>query len=234
MTITKEHKTNWFNLYNSSLGKKIITGITGLGLILFVIFHLLGNFLIISDRQAYNQLGNWLESLNFLFYGVELILLTVVVLHIVVGIAIRIQSQQARPLAYHQFKSAGVPSKQSLSSRSMAITGVIIMFFLVWHIASFKFGTYYSTTVNGIPMRDLSKLVVEEFHNPVNTFGYLGAILLVGVHLRHGFWSAWQSLGVLNGNNSTWIYQISLLLAIVITLGFTIIPLTIYFGIIGY
>lgn len=233
MIITTKQTNNWFNFYNSSLGKKIITGLTGLGLILFVLFHLLGNLFLLSDRQKYNQLGNWLESLNFLLYGVELILLIAVVFHVVVGIAIRIQSLRSRPLAYNQLKSAGTPSKQSLSSRSMALTGAIILGFLVWHLANFKFGTYYSTTVNGVPMRDLSRLVIEKFQNPFNTFGYLGAILLLGLHLRHGFWSAWQSLGVLNRENSSWIYKISLFLAILITLGFMSIPLTIYFGIVG-
>jgi succinate dehydrogenase / fumarate reductase, cytochrome b subunit len=230
MTITKERTTNWLDFYNSSLGKKIITGITGLGLILFVSFHMLGNLLLLSDREAYNQLGKSIESLSFLLYGVELTLLTVTVFHIVVGIAIRLKTLRTRPVGYDRIKSVGEPSKQSLSSRSMAITGVIILGFLIWHLASFKFGTYYSTTINGVPMRDLSRLVVEKFHSPIYTLGYLGAIALLGVHLRHGFWSAWQSLGVLNGRNSNLIYQTSLLFAILTTLGFILVPLVIYFG----
>jgi succinate dehydrogenase / fumarate reductase, cytochrome b subunit len=230
MTITKQSTTNWLNFYNSSLGKKIITGITGLGLILFVFLHMSGNLLLISDREAYNQLGNWIESLSFLLYGVELTLLIVAVFHIVVGITIRLNTKRSRPVEYNQIKSIGEPSKQSLSSRSMAITGVIVLGFLIWHLLSFKFGNYYSTTINGVPMRDLSRLVVEKFHSPVYTFGYLGAIALLGLHLRHGFWSVWQSLGVLNGQNSSWIYQISLLFAVITTLGFILVPLVIYFN----
>lgn len=233
MTITQESTTKLLNVYNSSLGKKIITGLTGLGLILFVLLHLLGNLLILSDREAYNQLGHWLENLNFLFYGVELILLILFVFHVVVGIAIRHQAKRSRPLAYNQIKSIGTPSKQSLSSRSMAITGVIVLGFLVWHLASFKFGTYYLTTVNGVPMRDLSRLVIEKFHNPIYTFGYIIAIALLGLHLRHGFWSTWQSLGILEGRNSSWVYQMSFLFAVLITVGFSLIPLAIYFSLIG-
>ncbi|NJL53637.1 MAG: hypothetical protein HC930_18390 [Hydrococcus sp. SU_1_0] len=188
---------------------------------------------ILSDREAYNQLGHWLENLNFVFYGVELILLTLFVFHLIVGIAIRLEAKRSRPLAYNQIKSVGTPSKQSLSSRSMAITGVIILFFLVWHIMSFKFGTYYLTTVNGVPMRDLSRLVIEKFHNPLYTFGYVAAIALLGLHIRHGFWSAGQSLGVLEGRNSSWVYQMSLIFAVLMTVGFILVPLAIYFNFIG-
>ncbi|VEP12917.1 putative succinate dehydrogenase, cytochrome subunit [Hyella patelloides LEGE 07179] len=233
MTIINERQTNWLNFYNSSLGKKIITGVTGLGLTLFVLFHMIANLVLLSDREAYNQLAHWLNSLSFLLYGVELILLTAVVFHIVVGISIHLKAKRSRPESYNQLESAGIPSKQSLSSRSMTITGITIIGFLVWHLLSFKFGTYYSTTIDGVAMRDLGKLVIEKFHNPVYAFGYLGFITFLGVHLRHGIWSAWQSLGVLNGRTSSLIYGVSLILAVVITLGFIALPLTIYFGVIG-
>ena len=230
MTAIKERQSYWLNFYTSSVGKKIITGITGLGLTLFVLFHMLGNLLFLSDRQSYNQLGHWLNSLSFLLYGIELILLAAVIFHIVVGISIRLNNRRSRPVGYNELKSAGEPSKQSLSSRSMAITGLILLGFLVWHLASFKFGTYYTTTVNGVVMRDLARLVSEKFHDPVYTFGYLGCITLLGVHLRHGIWSGWQSLGALNSRTSSVVYGLSLVLAVLIVLGFFMLPLTVYFG----
>ena len=235
MTITKEqnHSINWLNFYHSAVGKKIITGITGFGLTLFVLFHMIGNWVFLSDRQAYNQLAHWIDSLSFLLYAVELILLAAVIFHIVVGISIRLQARRSRPEAYSQLKSAGNPSKQSLSSRSMAITGVIVLLFLVWHLWSFKFGKYYATTINGIAMRDLSQLVSEKFHNPVYAFGYTGAIALLGIHLRHGIWSAGQSLGVLSGGISSQFYKISWFLAIVIAIGFIVLPLSVYFNLVG-
>ena len=232
MTAIKDRQSYWLNFYNSSVGKKIITGITGLGLTLFVLFHMLGNLLFLSDRQYYNQFAHWLNSLSFLLYGIEFILLVAVIFHIVVGISIWFNSQRSRPVGYNELQSAGEPSKQSLSSRSMAITGLILLGFLVWHILSFKFGTYYSTTVNGVVMRDLAKLVSEKFRDPVYTFGYLGCITLLGVHLRHGIWSSWQSLGALNSRTSPAIYGLSLVLAVLIVLGFILLPLTIYFGVV--
>ena len=233
MTITNDRRINWLNFYNSSLGKKIITGITGIGLTLFVVFHLLGNLLLLSSRQAYNQLARSLESLGFILYAVELVLLTAVVFHIVVGISIRLAARRSRDRSYSQFESAGTPSKQTLSSRSMAITGIIVGAFLVWHLATFKFGTYYSTTINGVVMRDLSTLVLQKFHNPLYTFGYVSAIALLGLHLRHGIWSAGQSLGILEGRTSFLVHKLSTPLAIVISTGFMAIPLAIYFGFVG-
>ena len=233
MTITNDRRLNWLDFYNSSLGKKIITGITGIGLTLFVVFHLLGNLLLLSSRQAYNQLARSLESLGFILYAVELVLLTAVVFHIVVGISIRLAARRSRDRSYSQFESAGTPSKQTLSSRSMAITGIIVGAFLVWHLATFKFGTYYSTTINGVVMRDLSTLVLQKFHNPLYTFGYVSAIALLGLHLRHGIWSAGQSLGILEGRTSFLVHKLSTPLAIVISTGFMAIPLAIYFGFVG-
>lgn len=235
MTITKEQNqnTSWLNFYNSSVGKKIITGITGLGLSLFVLFHMVGNLVFLSDRDAYNQLAHNINSLSFLLYGVELILLVAVVFHGVVGISIRFNSKRSRPESYNKLKSAGTPSKQSISSRSMAITGIVVLGFLTWHLLSFKFGTYYSTTVNGETMRDLSRLVGEKFHNPIYAFGYGILITFLGLHLRHGIWSAGQSLGVLEGKVSYLVYKLSSLLAIAITIGFIAVPITVYFDLLG-
>lgn len=78
-------------------------------------------------------------------------------------------------------------------------------------------------------MRDLAKLVIETFRNPVYTFGYLGVMVLLGLHLRHGFWSAWQSLGVLRSPWSSLVYAIAFVLALLIAIGFLVLPLAIFF-----
>ena len=178
MSVTKEqnHNFSWISFYNSSVGKKIITGITGWGLTLFVLFHMLGNLVFLYDQDAYNQLAYNLNSLSLVLYGVESVLLVAAVFHAVVSISIRFRSRRSRPSSDSEF--------------------------LVWHLSSFKFGTYYSTNVNGVAMRDLSRLVWEKFRNPIYAFGYSGAIVLFGIHLRHGIWSSGQSLGILEGNTT--------------------------------
>lgn len=230
MTISSDHP-KIIEFYTSPIGKKIITGITGLGLSLFVLFHMVGNLTLLVSSQSYNQLAHWLDSLGILFYLVEFILLGLAIFHIVVGIKIRLNNLQARPVSYsYVLKSAGEPSKQSLSSRSMAVTGLILLAFLVWHLATFKFGVYHSTFINGLEMRDLASLVVEKFKSPLYAFGYAGIMILLAVHLRHGIWSAWQSIGVLNSKISSGVYALSLILAILIAIGFVVLPLSIYFG----
>ena len=231
MTISSDRPI--ISFYTSPIGKKIITGITGLGLSLFVLFHMVGNLTLFAGTKAYNQFAHFLESLGVLLYAVEFVLLGLAIFHVVVGITIRLNTLKARPVGYSQLKSAGSPSKQSVSSRSMLITGAILLGFLILHLSTFKFGTYYSTTVSGVEMRDLSSLVIEKFRNPIYAFGYAGVMVMLGFHLRHGIWSAWQSIGVLNSKISPGVYAIALILAALIAIGFIALPLSVYFGLIG-
>ena len=228
MTVTKD-RSKLLNIFYSPIGKKILTGITGLGLTLFVCFHMLANLVLFASPEAYNQLAHFIDSWGVLLSLVEFILLGTVIIHASLGIAIKIKSERSRPIKYNMLKSAGKTSKQSLSSGSMIITGLVLLVFLVAHLATFKFGTYYLTSVNGVAMRDLAKLVIETFRNPFYTFGYLGVMVLLGLHLRHGFWSAWQSLGVLRSPWSSLVYAIAFVLALLIAIGFLVLPLAIFF-----
>ena len=232
MTISSD-RPKIINFYNSSIGKKIITGVTGLGLSLFVLFHVAGNLTLFAGSEAYNQLAHFLDSLGILLYIVEFTLLGLAIFHVIVGVNIRLNTLKARPVGYSQIKSIGEPSKQSVSSRSMLITGAILLGFLVLHLSTFKFGAYYSTVINGVEMRDLSSLVIEKFRNPIYAFGYAGVMIMLGFHLRHGIWSAWQSIGVLNSKISPAVYAIALVLAVSIATGFIALPLSIYFGLIN-
>ena len=227
MTVTKD-RLNLVDFFYSTIGKKILTGITGLGLTVFVSFHMVGNLVLFASPEAYNRLAHFIDSWGVLLLIVEFILLVTVIVHAWLGIIIRFKSEKARPIKYSMLKSAGEPSKQSLSSRSMIITGLVLLVFLVFHLASFKFGTYYPTSVDGVVMRDLAKLVIETFRNPFYTFGYLGVMILLGFHLRHGFWSAWQSLGLLRAPWSALVYAIALIFSFSIAIGFIILPLAIF------
>lgn len=229
MTISSD-RPKLINFYTSPIGKKIITGVTGLGLTLFVLVHMTDNLVLFTSASAYNQLAHFINSLGILLYIIEFILLGLVVFHAASAISIKLNSQQARPVGYKQLKSAGKPSKQSLSSRTMLITGLVLLVFLVLHLLTFKFGAYYPTVINGVEMRDLAALVIEKFQHPLYAFGYVGVMLLLGFHLRHGIWSGLQSLGVMNRNLSPMVYAIALILAILIAIGFLILPLAIYFG----
>ena len=222
-------QTLWRQLFGSQVGKKVMTGITGLGLTLFVLGHMGGNLSYFFGNDAYNAYADKLLSMGPLLYIVELGLLAFFVFHIVLGINIYIGKQKARPSKYKTYKSSGGASKQSMSSRSMIFTGIILGVFLVFHLFSFKFGAYYETTLEGESVRDLSKLLTEKFQTPLYAFGYTAVMILLAVHLRHGVWSALQSLGAANPRMSPLIYTAGALLGGLIAIGFIVLPLYIYF-----
>jgi succinate dehydrogenase / fumarate reductase cytochrome b subunit len=216
-------------MWQSQVGKKVLTGITGIGLTLFVLIHMSGNLSYFTGTDAYNTYSHFLMGLGPLFYAIELGLLAFFLFHIVMGVSIALKKRQARTTGYRKFKSAGGPSKQSLSSRSMIVTGLIIMVFLVIHLMSFKYGAYYTTTVDGEPMRDLARLLTEKFHSPWYAFGYTGVMILLGIHLRHGVWSAFQSLGAVSPRLTPLVYFLGAVLGILIAVGFLVLPLWIFF-----
>ena len=213
----------------SPIGKKVLTGFTGLGLTLFVITHMLGNLSYFQGSAAYNAYTEFLHSLGALLYVIEAGLVAMFALHIVVGINIYLSKRKARKTGYKRFQTAGGASKQSISSRSMIITGIILLVFLVVHLWSFKFGTYYETTLDGEPVRDLARLVTEKFASPLYAFGYTAIVLLLALHLRHGVWSALQSLGAMNPRLTPLVYTLGAVLGLLIAIGFLVLPLWIYF-----
>ncbi len=229
---TSPSDSRLWKLYRSSIGKKLLTGITGLALGLFVMVHMLGNLTLFFSAEAYNQFGHFLEQVWPLTYLIELVLTLSLFLHASLGIQIWRTKRQARSEAYAVYESAGTspekPSYQSFSSKSMIVSGAVIGGFLVWHLLTFKFGLRY--TVSGTEVRDLARLVTETFQQPLYTFSYLALFSLLALHLRHGLWSAWQSLGVLNQNLRPIAYGLSAILAVLLGLGFGLLPLAIYLG----
>lgn len=217
-------------LYTSPVGKKIITGITGIGLVIFVFVHMMGNLSYFAiDPEAYNLYSNFLLSMGPIFYLVELILLAFFIFHITMGISIWLRTRRARKENYAEYKTKGRPSLQGLSSRSMVITGLVLFVFLVIHLWSFKFGPYYETTVGGETIRDLRRLLEENFAKPSYAFGYTAVMLLLALHLRHGIWSALQSLGAMRPKWTPVIYTIGTIIGLLIAIGFFVLPLYIYF-----
>ncbi len=225
--------------YQSPIGKKLITGITGLGLVLFVLVHMVGNLTLFFSAASYNQFGHLLEQLRALTWAIELLLLGFVLFHALLGVQIFLGKLQARTDSYAVYQSAGstadpstgATSYQSLSSRSMILTGGLLAAFLVWHLATFKFGPRY--LVPGTDIRDLARLVFEKFHQPLYAGGYSIIMVLLGVHLRHGFWSALQSLGLLDKSVRPLAYAMSTVLAVLVALGFLGLPIAVYFGWLG-
>jgi succinate dehydrogenase / fumarate reductase cytochrome b subunit len=229
MLMASEQSLLW-----SSVARKLINGLTGLALSGFIVVHLLGNVaLLFGEAEKFNAYSHFLLSLGGLIYTAEAILVAFFLFHIITAITVWWGKQMARPDGYKRTDNAGDPSKKTISSRTMIYTGVILLVFTVLHIKTFKYGPGlnegYVMMIDGQPIRDLYRLVIEVFNKPIYVIWYVVSMLLLGFHLRHGFWSGFQSLGV---NHPRWtpvIYTVALLFAIVMAAGFLAIPLVIYF-----
>lgn len=218
------------NALNSQVGRKLLTGITGISLSLFVIFHLLGNLTLFGEPEAFNTYAYFLESLGGLLIAAEIGLIAVFVIHAYIGTSIWWNRKKARPQKYHVYSSKGGPSRQTLSSRSMIFTGVVLIIFVVVHVRMFKFGeTDMVTLSSGAEARDLKTLVIDTFVQPAWAFGYTFVMILLGVHLGHGIWSAFTSLTMRSKAMSAMVYTAGTVIAFLLAAGFLFIPLYIFF-----
>ena len=220
----------------SPVGRKVLTGVTGIGLVAFVIVHMIGNLSYLSpDPQAYNVYAHKLMSLGWLLYTVEIGLALCFLLHAIVGVSIQVRRRKARPVGYKAYKSSGSPSRSGYSARSMIFTGIILLGFLILHLNSFKFGPgeaegYTAILQSGEEVRDLRRLMTEKFREPLYAFGYPVVMVLLGMHMRHGVWSALQSLGMMSRRLSPYIYAFAALLGALVAIGFLVVPLYIFFS----
>lgn len=215
----------------SSIGKKIIMGVSGLLLIGFLIIHLAGNLqLFIPDGGvAFNLYSHKLHGLQPFLNIARGALLLLFLFHVFTGVRVTFENRRARRHRYAVHRSKGGASKMTAASRFMMHTGIALLIFVPIHIAMFSLGTYYETTIHGQVMRDVYRLVIEKFNQPVIAFGYAGTMLLLGLHLRHGFWSGLQSLGAMSRKWSPVIYGVGLFFAVLLAGGFLVLPLYIFF-----
>ncbi|HEX5132717.1 MAG TPA: succinate dehydrogenase cytochrome b subunit [Candidatus Krumholzibacteria bacterium] len=221
-----------FKIYASTVGRKFITGLSGLLLVGFLFAHLGGNLTMLVGPDLFNTYTHHLESLGVLLYIVEIILLSIFVAHIVTALNVQLEKRRARPQGYAVNASKGGASKKTLASRSMIVTGLVLFVFLPLHIWMFKFNQGQAsptTMMDGREIRDLYAIVAAAFENPLIAWGYALVMFLLGFHLRHGFWSALQSLGALNPKWLPMVYGLGLLVALLLASGFILLPLWIHY-----
>lgn len=223
------------NVAASTLGKNFLIAIGGLAWVFFLITHMLANLqLLLPSGDSYNRYSYSLVSWGWVLIVAEVGLVFMLVMHAGLAIKMTLLKRKARGSErYTMMKTKGGLSYSTPSSRNMIVTGVIILGFLIFHVYSFKYGPAenegYTTVVNGVEMRDLYRLVTERFHEPLYVSFYVAVMILLGLHLRHGFWSAFQSLGAMTPRLSKPIHLLGVLVAFTLVLGFVIAPLWIYF-----
>jgi succinate dehydrogenase / fumarate reductase cytochrome b subunit len=220
------------NFFTSSVGKKITMGIAGLFLSTFLLVHLGINLLLIifDDPQKFNLAAHFMGT-NIIIKIFEVILFGGFLLHIVYGIFVQIQNWLARPKGYKVVNNA----QTSYFSKFMIHTAFIVGIFLVIHLMDFYFkakffGEVEDVVYNGKNYHDLGSLVIEKFQMAGFVIFYIASILFLGFHLLHGFQSAFRTLGLEHKTYTPVIEFTGIVYTLIIVVGFSIIPLVIYFS----
>jgi succinate dehydrogenase / fumarate reductase, cytochrome b subunit len=214
-------------LFSSSVGTKLLIGLTGLALFAYLILHLAGNALVFAGPEIFNEYSHTLIS-NPLIIPIEIGLLLIFVVHIYKAVRMWMVNQTARPEKYHKKSYAGHTSRKTLSSSSMIASGLVIFFFVLVHVKQFRFGSWY-LIAGSEEIRDLYRTEIEVFQQPLWVVFYVVATLLVALHLRHGIASGFQSIGLDHPLYTRRLTTWGLVLAIFIGGGLAVIPVIIYF-----
>ena len=213
---------NLLRAFSSSVGTKFLVGVTGLLLVAYLVLHVAGNLLIFLGRDLFNEYSHTLIS-NPLIVPIEIGLLAVFLLHIYKTVTMWRRNKAARPMQYEKKELAGHTSRKSLASSTMIASGLFVMVFVVIHVKQFKYGTFYLAAGSGT-VRDLYRTEIEVFRNPLWVAFYVVATLLVGLHMRHGVSSAFQSLGIDHPRYTRRIVAVGIAVAVVVSGGLALIP----------
>ena len=212
----------------STIASKFLIALTGLSLVGFLCVHLIGNLLLYVGPETFNAYSHALIS-NPLVIPAEIGLSALFLLHVLEASLMWFSDRRARPVAYQQKRYAGGTSRKSIASSTMIWTGSTMLIFLVVHVGTMKYGAWYTTFIHGEPGRDLNRLVIETFQNPLWVVFYAVCMVAVGFHLWHAFSSAFESLGLDHPTLTPKILKAGKILAILLGTGFFSIPIYLYF-----
>ncbi|NUT34329.1 MAG: succinate dehydrogenase cytochrome b subunit [Hamadaea sp.] len=218
----------------SSIGLKVLMASTGGLMVAFLVLHMIGNLKIFTGGASFDHYAHWLRTIGtpvlpyewFLWIQRSALVLAVVA-HIWSATVLTIRARQARPVRYAHRQ----PVQGSYAARTMRWGGVIVLLFIVWHILDLT-----TRTVNPVGDRDQAYAAVVQGFAPERwwvTVFYVVALVMVGFHLRHGLWSALQTLGVSNARRERVLKAAALVVSVGLTAGFLIVPLAVTFGLVG-
>jgi succinate dehydrogenase / fumarate reductase cytochrome b subunit len=209
-------------LWQSTIGKKIAMAVSGILLVLFLLSHMFSNVFVLFDPAKLDAYAEWLRGFGPLLWVLRAGLLAVAVIHVLAAWQLTQRARAARPDGYAEFD----PQVASYASRTMRWGGVLILVFLVYHLLHFTFGTVHPDFRAG----EVGRNLIVGMQVPAVAVVYLIAMAALGLHLWHGTWSVFQTLGL---NHPAWNATrrvIGILLALVIAGGFLTIPLAALFG----
>jgi succinate dehydrogenase / fumarate reductase, cytochrome b subunit len=217
------------SLYSTSVGKKYVMAISGIVLMAFVLAHMIGNLKLYFGASALDRYSHWLREVGepalpreALLWGVRVVLIVAVVAHISAAYQLTVINRRARPQAYRSKRDYVAAD---FASRTMRWTGIIVLLFVVFHLLDLTWGPANPDFVSGDPYHN----VVASFDRIPVALVYVIANLALGVHLYHGAWSLFQSMGW----TRPWRRQFATAFAAIIVVGNVSFPLAVMFGVVG-
>ena len=210
----------------SSIGRKVVMAVTGAILFAFVLGHMAGNLTVYLGPAALNGYAVFLRQF---LHGAGLwiaraTLLVAVILHIWAATSLTLSSRAARPVGYRERRWA----ESTYASRTMRWSGVIILLFVIYHLLHFTFGTAHPNFVEG----DVYHNFVTGFRSVPASLVYIVAMILLGLHLRHGVWSMFQTLGVSHPRYIRWAHVGAWIFAVIVVVGNCSFPIAVLAGIV--
>lgn len=206
---------NWFiDIFRTSVGKKLLMAVTGLGFLGFILVHLLGNLTLFAGSEAFNAYVDKLHTYETLILVAEFVLFVLAVIHVSTGLVLFLGNTAARGGRYSVQKSGG---GRNIGSATMPYTGLVILLFLILHLSNFSFADTTDRTMYDV--------ITSTFASWMYVAIYIVAVAAVAVHVRHGFWSLFQSLGLNHDKYMPAIRAVSIAFAVVVGVGFGLIPL---------
>lgn len=212
-------------IFSTSVGTKILIGLSGLALFIYLLIHIAGNLLIFFGPNVFNAYAYNMEVRNPALPAIEVALLIVFLVHIYKTVTMFIANQSARPVRYQQKKYAGPPSRKSLASSTMIVSGLWLLIFLLVHVKAFRFSPEYPWPSGG---RDLYRQEFENLSNPLVVGFYILSMIVVGSHLWHGITSGFQSLGLDHPRLMSKLLVAGKVVAVLIAAGFIVIAAWVY------
>lgn len=211
--------------WTATIGKKVVMAVSGAILFLFVVGHLIGNLQVFMGAKRFNDYAALLRIEPALLWAVRVVLLIMVILHIWASIQLALLNKlEARPVGYVKKKAIG----SSYASRTMYWSGPIIAAFVIYHLMQFTWGIGGTPFDEGLAYQNL----VRGFQVPVISIFYIIAMGLLMLHLYHGIWSMFQTLGVNHPRYTPMLRRLAQVVSIALFLGFSSIPFAVMTGLI--
>jgi succinate dehydrogenase / fumarate reductase cytochrome b subunit len=221
-------------VYRSTIGKKAIMAVTGLILVGYVILHMAGNLQVFIGAAKLNAYAAFLQGTTELLWLVRVVLFVALVLHVLMAWQLTQMKRRARPVGYAQRD----PQVSTVASRTMRWGGVLLLVFIVFHVLHFTTGTVFpvASTPDALhPAFDHADVygnLVAAFRTPWVVAVYVVAMLFLLLHLFHGAWSSVRTLGLTKPSSQPLQRRVATVVAVVVWLGFSVVPLGVFFGVI--